>query len=243
MNTLRLYHALATVMLLLFLASCGTPAAVPPTVTPEPPTATPEPRVARGVTLDGLDVAGQTRTELAASLAALKLAPQSVIAVTGDITTTLTFKSLSIDNDATIDTLLKATANSTVRKVIRFDNTEIQQKITTLNTAVSAASGVTLQTTADPFNSQFVAGATQQVEADAAELAIIDALTRGDAQVTLPLQASDVVATPTAAQLQDAINVMAEAWPGIVGIYVYDLDRNEVWLPTTKTRSFRGQVS
>jgi hypothetical protein len=82
MNTLRLYHALATVTLLLFLVSCGTPAAVPPTVTPEPPTATPEPRVARGVTLDGLDVAGQTRSELAASLAALTLAPQSVIAIT-----------------------------------------------------------------------------------------------------------------------------------------------------------------
>jgi beta-lactamase class A len=240
MNTLRLYHALATVTLLLFLVSCGTPAAVPPTVTPEPPTATPEPRVARGVTLDGLDVAGQTRSELAASLAALTLAPQSVIAVTGDITTTLTFKSLSIDNDATIDTLLKATANSAMRKVIRFDNTEIQQKITTLNTAVSAASGVTLQTTADPFNSQFVAGAAQQVEADAAELAIIDALTRGDAQVTLPLQASDVVATPTAAQLQDAINVMAEAWPGIVGIYVYDLDRNEVMATYNENTVFSG---
>lgn len=240
MNTLRLQHALATIMLMLFLVGCGTPAVIPPTVTPEPPTATPEPRVASGVTLDTRAVAGQSRSELAVTLASVILPPHTMLVQTGDITHTLTFKSRSIDSDATMDALMQASANSTVQAVVRFDNTEIQQKIATINSAVSAVSGVTLQTSDDPFMSQFVASGAMQVDANAAELAILDALTRGDTEVSLPLQASDVLVTPTAAQLQDAINTMADAWPGIVGIYVYDLDRNEVMATYNENTVFSG---
>lgn len=240
MNTLRLHQALITVMLMSMLMSCGTPTVLPPTVTPLPPTATPAPIVARGVLLDGRDVAGQSREQLGRILDATTLAPYTLLVQTGAISQTVTFKSLVVDRDATIDALMNAAAGSAVRTVTRFDNAEIQQHITAINSAVAAASGVSLQTSDDPYMSQFVAQTAQQVDANAAELAILDALTKGDTQVALPLQASETPAVPTAAQLQDAINAMADAWPGIVGIYVYNLDTDEVVATYNENTVFSG---
>lgn len=240
MNTLRLRHALVNVVLVLSITGCAQSTALQPTVTPEPPTATAEPTVTRGVRLRDASVAGQTRTQLQKTLAAMTVPARSLVAQTGDITHILTFKAVTIDSDATIDALMAARADAVITPVVRFDNAEIQQQIATLDTDVAAASSVTLQTSKNPFDSQFVALSPQRIDTKAAESVIIDALASDVLTVTLPLQASDTPVLPTTAQLQDAINTMADAWPGIVGVYVYDLDTNAVVATYNEHTVFSG---
>lgn len=244
MKNLRLRRVIINLLLSLLVVSCASPDSYPTTVTRESATATATPiavpTVATGVRFNEVDVAGKTADELRTVVAGVSLPARTVIAQTGEMTHTLTFQSITIDGDATIDALLNAAANSSVDAVVRFDNAEIQQQLGAINDDVMAASGVTLQTSDDPYNSQFVASAAQQIDAKAAEAAVLDALARNTATVTLPLQASETPALPTADQLQAAINTMAEAWPGIVGVYVYNLDTEEVVATYNENTVFSG---
>lgn len=247
MKNLRLRRAIINLTLALLVVSCASPDSYPPTVTRDDnsPTATSAqaPTVEMGVRYDGAEVAGQTADELRQSIKNITLPARTLIAQTGVMTHTLTFKSITVDSEATIDALMNAPANSNVDAVVRFDSAEIQQQLALLNGDVMATSGVTLQSSDNPFNTQFVSNAAQQIDTKAAEAAVLDALARNQSTVTLPLQASETPAQPTPDQLQAAINTMAEAWPGIVGVYVYNLDTDEVVASYNETQSFQVRVS
>ena len=225
------------------LVSCGQSAAVVPTplaptvaVAPSP---TVEPTVATGVSVNDVMLAGKNLSQLTTTLATVVLPKRELTVLTGDSTHTLTF-TVSLDQQATADAVLQAVANTKVEPVVRFDNVEIQQQLESLNTTVTATSGVTLTQSADPFDVRFVTDVAQSIDTKAAEASIITALASNVISVTVPLIPSSTPVLPTSAQLSAAVNTMADAWPGIVGIYVYNLDTDEVVTTLNEKSVFSG---
>lgn len=220
------------------MVSCGQPTPVAPTMTVAPaPTA--EPSVATGVSVAGVTLANQNEMQLATSLATVVLPKHELTVLTGDITHLLTF-TVTLDQQATADAVLKATANTKVNPIVRFDNAEIQQQIAALNTAVVATAGVTVTTNTDPFDVQFVSDVAQSIDTKSAEADIIAALASNAISVRLPLLPATMPVKPTPEQLTAQITKMAEVWPGIVGIYVYNLDTDEVVTARNEKSVFSG---
>ena len=225
------------------LVSCGQSAAVVPTplaptvaVAPSP---TVEPTVATGVSVNDVMLAGKNLSQVTTTLATVVLPKRELTVLTGDSTHTLTF-TVSLDQQATADAVLQAVANTKVEPVVRFDNVEIQQQLESLNTTVTATSGVTLTQSSDPFDVRFVTDVAQSIDTKAAEASIITALASNVISVTVPLIPSSTPVLPTSAQLSAAVNTMADAWPGIVGIYVYNLDTDEVVTTLNEKSVFSG---
>lgn len=220
------------------MVSCGQPTPVAPTMTVAPaPTA--EPSVATGVSVAGVTLANQNEMQLTTSLATVVLPKHELMVLTGDITHMLTF-TVTLDQQATADAVLKATANTKVNPIVRFDNGEIQQQIAALNTAVVATAGVTVTTNTDPFDVQFVSDVAQSIDTKNVEADIISALASNAISVRLPLLPATMPIKPSPAQLTAQVTKMAEAWPGIVGIYVYNLDTDEVVTARNEKSVFSG---
>lgn len=221
-----------------FLVSCGQSAPIVPTMTVAPsPTA--EPTVAAGVSVNDVVLSGKKLAQVTTTLASLVLPKRELTVLTGDITHTLTF-TVALDQQATADAVLQAAANAKVDPVVRFDNAEIQQQIASLNTAVTATSGITVTQSDDPFNVQFVSDVAQSIDTKSAENSITSALATNAISVTLPLLPATTPARPSHEQLTAEITKMADAWPGIVGVYVYNLDTDEVVTTLNEKSVFSG---
>ena len=225
------------------LVSCGQSAAVAPTpmvptmtVVPSP---TAEPTVAAGVSVSDVAFAGKNQAQVATTLATVVLPKRELMVLTGDITHTLTF-TVALDQQATADAVLQAAANTKVEPVVRFDNAEIQQQLVALSDAVTASSGITVTASTDPFDVQFVSEVAQSIDTKAAEASITTALASNTISVTLPLVPATMPIKPTPDQLTAEITKMADAWPGIVGIYVYNLDTDEVVTALNEKSVFSG---
>lgn len=225
------------------LVSCGQSAAVVPTplaptvtVVPSP---TAEPTVAAGVSVNDVALSGKKLAQVTTALASLALPKRELTVLTGEITHTLTF-TVALDQQATADAVLQATANTKVEPVVRFDNAEIQRQLEVLNTTVTATSGVTLTQRTDPFDVQFVTEVAQSIDTKAAEESITSALASNVISVTVPLIPSSTPVKPTPEQLTAEISKMADAWPGIVGVYVYNLDTDEVVTALNEKSVFSG---
>ena len=225
------------------LASCGQSAAVAPTplaptvtVVPSP---TAEPTVAAGVSVNDVALSGKKLAQVTTALASLALPKRELIVLTGEITHTLTF-TVALDQQATADAVLQATANTKVEPVVRFDNAEIQRQLESLNTTVTATSGVTLTQRTDPFDVQFVTDVAQSIDTNVAEASITSALASNVISVTLPLLPATTPVKPSPEQLSAAVTTMADAWPGIVGVYVYNLDTDEVVTALNEKSVFSG---
>ena len=225
------------------LVSCGQSAAVVPTplaptvtVVPSP---TAEPTVAAGVSVNDVALSGKKLAQVTTALASLALPKRELTVLTGEITHTLTF-TVALDQQATADAVLQATANTKVEPVVRFDNAEIQRQLEVLNTTVTATSGVTLTQRTDPFDVQFVTEVAQSIDTKAAEESITSALASNVISVTVPLIPSSTPVKPTPEQLTAEIAKMADAWPGIVGVYVYNLDTDEVVTALNEKSVFSG---
>ena len=220
------------------LVSCGQSAPIVPTMTVVPsPTA--EPTVAAGVSVNDVAFSGKNLAQVTTTLASLTLPKRELTVLTGDITHTLTF-TVALDQQATADAVLHATTNAKVTPVVRFDNAEIQQQIASLNTTVTATSGITVTQSADPFNVRFVSDVAQSIDTKAAEDRITSSLASNVISVTLPLLPSTTPVKPSADQLTTEIAKMASAWPGIVGVYVYNLDTDEIVTKLHEKSVFSG---
>ena len=232
-------HSMWVMLVVLgLLVSCGQSTPVVPTMTVAPsPTA--DPTVAAGVSVNDVVLSGKKLAQVTTSLASLTLPKRELTVLTGDITHTLTF-TVALDQQATADAVLHATANANVNPVVRFDNSEIQQQIASLNTTVIATSGITVTQSDDPFNVQFVSDVAQTIDAKIAEQNVTSALATNAVTVTLPLLPAATPAKPSPAQLTAEIAKMAEAWPGIVGVYVYNLDTDEVVTTLNEKSVFSG---
>ena len=108
------------------LVSCSQSAAVVPTplaptmtVVPSP---TAEPTVAAGVSVNDVALSGKKLAQVTTALASLALPKRELIVLTGDITHTLTF-TVALDQQATADAVLQATANTKVTKATKYIKT------------------------------------------------------------------------------------------------------------------------
>jgi len=232
-------HSLWVMFVVLgLLVSCGQSAPIVPTMTVVPsPTA--EPTVAVGVSVNDMALSGKNLAQVTTALASLALPKRELMVLTGDITHTLTF-TVALDQQATVDAVLQATANAKVEPVVRFDNEEIQQQIASLNNTVIATSGITVTQSADPFNVRFVSDVAQSIDTKAAEARITSSLASNAISVTLPLVPSTTPIKPSPELLTTEIVKMADAWPGIVGVYVYNLDTDEVVTTLNEKSVFSG---
>ncbi|MCX6015702.1 MAG: class A beta-lactamase-related serine hydrolase [Chloroflexales bacterium] len=220
------------------LVGCGQAAQIVPTTTIAP-VPTSEPTVAKGVFVNEVPFSGMNLTQVTTTLATMTLPKRELTVMTGDITHTLTF-TVALDQQATADVLMHASVNSHVEPEVRFDNNEIQQQIATLNTTITATSGITVTQSDDSFNVQFVSDVAKSIDAKSAEQSITSALASNVISVTLPLVLSTTPVQPTPEQLTRAVTQMAQAWPGIVGVYVYNLDTDEVVTQLNEKSVFSG---
>lgn len=233
----------AMVVVLGLLVGCSqsmavTPTPLMPTLTAVP-SATVVPTVAAGVSVNDVSLAGKNLAQLSSTLATIQLPQRELTVLAGVITQTLTF-TVSLDQQATADAALQATTNTKVVPVVRFDNAEIQPQLESLNQVVMATSGVTLTQSADPFDVRFVSDVAQSIDTKVAEARITSALASNAISVTVPLVPASTPVLPSHEQLTTAVTKMADAWPGIVGVYVYDLDTDEVVTTLNEKSVFSG---
>jgi len=226
------------------LWGCGaTPAAPAATATvlpTVPPTATAVPVVASGVSFAGTSVAGKTQADVAAVLATFRPPAYEMNVSAGDQSLAMTLTKLTLDTEATLSAIMAASAGSTVAPVFVFDEAEITAQLDAWQAEFAAQSGVSLVDGEGFYDASFVTGTAQTfVVADARD-AVLAALANQQSTVTLQLQPMSEPVLPSATQLQEGINEMAANWPGIVGVYVYNLDTNEVVATLNENTVFSG---
>ncbi len=219
-----------------------TPAQASPAVPTTIPTPEMNERVAPGVTLNSFNMAGLNREQLIEILATYSL-PSRVIEITaGDFNERVAFKGLKIDEQATSDHLLRAAPNSKVEPVMRIDASEVRLQLTMINDNIRNMTGgpATVVAGATPYVRQFKWSQGQSIDLDAAESLVIDALDSNAKTLELPVIIDPNLINPTAEQLQTAVNEMAVNWPGVVGIYVYDIDNNQEVAKLNEMSVFSG---
>lgn len=224
------------------LWGCGA-SPVAPTATIVPtlaPTATAVPVVASGVTMGGMDMAGKTAAEVEAAVAAYTPAAYELSVIAGDQTLPLTLTPQTFDQAATSAALMSAAAGSAVAPVLAYDAAEITAQLEAWQSEFMAQSGVSLVDGEGIYDAAFVTGDAQTFDVEAARDAVLAALADQQREVTLSLQPTTTPVLPTSAQLQAAISEMAANWPGIIGVYVYNLDTNEVVATLNENTVFSG---
>lgn len=240
-NILRIVSgALALVM----LWGCGATAATPtPTATlvpTVPPTATAVPVVADGVVLGEMVMAGKTRDAVAAAVAQYQIPNPEINVTAGTYTTTLVLTQVTFDQDATVDAIMAATAQQQVVPQLTYDTAEIGTQLEAVRQVVEATSGAALEDGEGSYDAFFVAIQGQTLDIELGTQTVLDALATGAREVMIPLDPSPNSGLPSQAQLQEAIESMASNWPGIVGVYVYNLDTDEVVASLNENTVFSG---
>lgn len=210
------------------------------------PTAVPTPsvneRVAQGVTLNSFNMAGMNRDQLLEILATYSL-PSRVIEITaGALNERIVFKGLKIDEQATSDHLLRAAPDTQVEPVMRIDAGEVRLQLAMINDKVrEMTSGPAAIVAGDtPYIRQFKVFQGQSIDLAEAEVLVIDALDSNAKTLDLPVITDPSPTNPTAEQLQTAVNEMATNWPGVVGIYVYDIDADQEVAKLNEMSVFSG---
>lgn len=240
LKRMRMMAAMVAVTLLWGCGSAEVPAATVTAVPTVPPTATAVPMVANGVTMDGIDMAGQTQAEVAAAIATYTPSAYEMRVSAGDQTFTLTLTQITVDKEATLAAVMDASAGSAVSPVIVFDDAEITTQLEAWQGEFAAQSGVSLVDGEGIYDAAFVTGNAQTFVVTEARDAVLAALADQQVAVTLQLQPASEPVLPTTTQLQAAISEMAANWPGIIGVYVYNLDTNEVVATLNENTVFSG---
>jgi len=215
-----------------------TDSVVPTTI----PTAVINERVAEGVTLNAFNMAGLNRDQLRQILQTYSLPSQVIEIRAGKLQERVVFKGLKIDEEATSDDLLKAAPNTKVEPVMRIDASEVRGQLVLLNEKVREMTGgpATIEAGSTVYVRQFKTSQVQTIDLDAAESLFIDAIDSNQKTLELPVITDPNRIPPTAEQLQLAVNEMAANWPGVVGIYVYDIDNNQEVAKLNEMSVFSG---
>jgi beta-lactamase class A len=215
------------------------PTSIVPTMIP---TAVINERVADGVTLDSFNMTGLNRDQLLQILKTYSLPSQVIQIRAGDLQERVVFKGLKIDEQATSEHLLKAEPNTKVEPVMRIDASEVRGQLILINDKVREMTGgpAMIESGNTAYIRQFKASQGLSIDLEAAEVLVIEALDSNQQILDLPVTNDVDLIYPTADQLQLAVNEMAANWPGIVGIYVYDIDNNQVVAKLNETSVFSG---
>ena len=228
-------------LIALVLAACSQQTATPSTPLEAPiPTVTPEPRSAPNVWFLGTDVGGQTVEALKRTINDQKLPPRDITLSIGEITRPVSFTGVTIDTPATVSAVMAATTGITVTPVLRIDAAAIQSQLLLVQTDVAQAGGVTLIGADERYAARFVGSMPQSFDIAAAEKLVIEAIEQDLTTITIPLTSQDSGMAVSGAVLTEAITTMATRWEGIVGIYVVNLDTDEVVANLNENTVFSG---
>ncbi len=213
-------------------------AAIPvpsPLPTPTPvPTATPEPRLAEGVYIAGIEVGGLTPTEARRELT-MRLAPllRPLDIRAGDRKLLLRVEDIDmrLDLDAMIDAARAAPAGRRIPLRVVYDKAKLREALTTLNEQASTPTQFSIITGVTVISRSFVMEGGLAIDIESAMQQIDDRLRSVGAprRVTLTLTPRrGIAARPDPQMLQEQLQEMADAWRGVIGVYVYDLAQDEV---------------
>lgn len=216
------------------IGATATPVPSPvPTSTPAP-TATPEPRLAEGVYVAGIEVGGLTpseaRQELTTRLAPL-LRPLDIRVGDRDILVQPEDIDLRVEIDAMINAARDAASGERIPLQIDYDEDRLRAALTALNEEVSIPAQFSVITDTKTISRSFVMTGGLSIDIDAAMQQINDRLRSVGAprRVTLTLVPQRGPAVrPDPQMLQEHLEIMADSWRGVIGVYVYDLTNDEV---------------
>jgi len=228
-------------LVLAALVACAPQATAPSTPNETPiPSVTPEPRVAANVWLLGTNVGGQTVAALKTTVAAQKLPPRDITLSIGASSIPMTISAVSIDTTATVADIMAATTGNTVTPVLRIDAAAISSQLGLIQQDLAATGGVTLVDTDAKYAARFVGTTAPTFDIPTAERLVIDAIEQNQTTVTIPMSAPAGAMPVSSEVLNAAVAQMAERWQGIVGIYVLNLDTNEVVASLNENTVFSG---
>jgi beta-lactamase class A len=257
-HVIRAHAALLRILCLISLASlvaCGTPTGATMAPTPEAspttaatatavpspaptatsaPTATPEPRLAEGVYIAGIEVGGLTpaeaRQELTARLAPL-LRPLDIRAGNREVLLRPEEIDMRIDLDPMLDAARTAPIGERVPLQIEYDEAKLRAALAALNEEVRIPAQFSVITETKTISRSFVMEGGLSIDLDSAVQQIDDRLRSVGAprRVTLtPVPQRGPAVRPDPQMLQEHLEIMADSWRGVIGVYVYDLTNDEV---------------
>ncbi|MFM2308644.1 MAG: hypothetical protein RLY87_764 [Chloroflexota bacterium] len=234
-------HIIIGGLLVLSMVACSQQPApsTAPLETPIP-TVTPEPRSAANVWLLGTNVGELTEDALTRTVTDQKLSPRELTLALGTANIPVSITGVSIDIPATVADVMRATTGITVTPQLRIDAAAIRSQLTLVQADVAAGGGVTLVDADARYAARFVGAAAQTFDIPTAEQLVIDAIQKNESTITIPLVADPSGMAVSAATLNDAVATMAKRWEGIVGIYVMNLDTDEVVANLNENTVFSG---
>jgi beta-lactamase class A len=234
--------ATACIAALLCLNACSSgvaqvpePTAVPtaePTLVPTPePTAIP--LLAEGIQIAGIDVGGlsleEARQKLTSDLSSLT---RTLDLRLGQEQFSLRLADVEFEPayDQMLEEAKSAEKNSRIPLDISYDESALQSILADIGTSLELNPVLSIVTDTETISRSFVLSGAEALDIPGA-IAQIDERMRqaGSARrVTLNTKViTESVQMPTVEQLNEQIELMAEEWPGVAGVYVYDLDKQE----------------
>lgn len=238
------------VVLTLLLTACTSPsvqATIAPTATSAPvptaaatvlplPTASPPPTaiptLADDVRIAGVDVGGMTpeaaREKLTVTLAPL-LRPLDIQA-SGE---RLMLQPEDIDFAIPFDTMITqaraAQSGARIALAVDYNEAKLRSSLEKLAGQIVDQPAIAVITSTKTISRSFALSGGEMLDIDDALARIDERLhaVGGSRRVTLALAPSDAI-RPTPEQLQEQIEAMAAGWKGVVGVYIYDINNDEV---------------
>ncbi len=189
--------------------------------------------VATGVTVGGVDIGGLTLDDARAKLTAAfanAMPPMHIQA--GSATTTLipSDVGLAVDLDATMTKAQHASSGTTITPQIHYDETKLRSALEAFGQDAAIPPAISVLTDTEPISRSFALTPGKKLDVDAAvqQIAQHAASITGTQPISLSLMPDMGTGVhPTAEQLQQQIEAMADEWNGVIGMYVYDLDNDQ----------------
>jgi beta-lactamase class A len=150
---------------------------------------------------------------------------------------------LALDTDTMIGAALAAKAGAKVPLSISVDRTLLEQELASLAKEVDQPAALKLITATKSISRSFSLQGGMVLDVPGAAEQIIRQLQSAGAprRITLNLSPAPAgEARPTAAELQEQIELMAKQWNGVVGVYVYDLADDQVVAQLNQGTVFSG---
>ncbi|NWG20357.1 MAG: serine hydrolase [Chloroflexi bacterium] len=212
----------------------ATPVPTPaPTVTPLP-TATPEPRLAEGVYVAGVEVGGLTVTEARSILEqqfSPLLRPLDVRAGKQELLLRPEEIGFRIELDSMLDAARTAGIGERLPLQVTYDQEKLRAVLATFDARVAQAPRFSIITSTETLSRSFAIEGGLGLDLDDAMRQIDNRLRSVGAPRSVTLALTPLrgpAGRPEPAQLQEQLEEMVDSWRGVIGVYVYDLESDEV---------------
>lgn len=201
---------------------------------------------AANVRVGGVDIGGLTPEAAREKLGGLLAdAAQPLELHVGSETTRLAPDDfgLMIDADALLAEAQQASAGTEIALQPVFDETRLRAALEAFDQEVATPPTITVLTSTDEISRSFAVRPGTRIDTDQALEEITARLRAPMASRSISLTLVSDTTTdvrPTPAQLQEQAEALAEEWDGVVGLYVYDLDQDQVVASLNENTVFSG---